>query len=245
MANGIGKEFMQMTKYQYLFPSDQMKGEQQPPLELSYDRTKPVIDLPKPENIVVKTVDLRRAIESRTSMRNYSKKPLMPEELSYLLWCTQGVKEIMPGAATFRNVPSAGARHCLETYLLVNNVTDILPGMYRFLACEHKLTELDVHPDIADKITEACLGQHMVKSCSVVFIWSSVAYRMKWRYGERGYRYMHLDAGHVCQNLYLSAASIDCGVCAIAAYSDDDLNNLLSLDGEEEFVIYLATVGKK
>jgi SagB-type dehydrogenase family enzyme len=68
---------------------------------------------------------------------------------------------------------------------------------------------------------------------------------MKWRYGERGYRYMHLDAGHVCQNLYLSAESIDCGVCAIAAFQDEEINSVLGIDGEEEFVIYVATVGKK
>ena len=245
MSNGIGKEFMHMTKYQYLAASDQMKGIQQPPLELPYDRSKSIIALPKPEDIVVKNADVRRVIESRTSIRNYSKKPLTLEELSYLLWCTQDVKEVIPGTATYRNVPSAGARHSLETYLLINNITGLLPGVYRFLASKHKLMEVNLQPDIADKITEACLGQNIIKLCDVVFIWSAVAYRMKWRYGERGYRYMHLDAGHVCQNLYLSAESIDCGACAIAAFSDDDINDLLSLDGDEEFVIYLAAAGKK
>jgi SagB-type dehydrogenase family enzyme len=68
---------------------------------------------------------------------------------------------------------------------------------------------------------------------------------MKWRYGERGYRYLHLDAGHACQNLYLSAGSIDCGVCAIAAFSDDHMNDVLGFDGVERFVLYIATVGKK
>ncbi len=68
---------------------------------------------------------------------------------------------------------------------------------------------------------------------------------MRWRYGERGYRYLHMDAGHVCQNLYLAAESIGCGVCAIAAYNDDLLNQTLGLDGEELFVIYVASVGKR
>ncbi len=68
---------------------------------------------------------------------------------------------------------------------------------------------------------------------------------MKWRYGERGYRYLHLDAGHACQNLYLSVGSVDCGVCASAAFSDDHMNGLLELDGVERFVIYVASVGKK
>ena len=68
---------------------------------------------------------------------------------------------------------------------------------------------------------------------------------MEWRYGERGYRYMHLDAGHACQNLYLAAEVIDAGVCAIAAFYDDQINPLLGLDGDNNFVVYVATVGKK
>jgi SagB-type dehydrogenase family enzyme len=133
----------------------------------------------------------------------------------------------------------------LETYLLINNVEGLEPGLYRFLAIGHKLLELDIETDLAKPITEACLGQDFVKKSAVTFIWVAVAYRMKWRYGERGYRYLHLDAGHVCQNLYLSAEAIDCGVCAIGAFLDDNMNELLNIDGEEEFVIYIATLGKK
>ncbi|MBM3238933.1 SagB/ThcOx family dehydrogenase [Candidatus Poribacteria bacterium] len=245
MGNEIGKEFMEKTKYHYLAQSDQMKGLQQPPLELEYDRTKTVIDLPKPQEIRVKSISLREAIENRRSIRRYSQKPLTMEELSYLLWCTQGVKEVAQGHATFRTVPSAGARHAFETYILVNNVEGLQSGIYRFLAIEHKLIEMDTDPNIADQMVEACFGQAFVKTSAVTFVWTAVAYRMKWRYGERGYRYMHLDAGHVCQNLYLSAESINSGVCAIAAFSDDDMNRLLKLDGENQFVIYIATVGKK
>lgn len=241
----IGSEFMEKTKYHYLDRSDQMKGLQQPPLELEYDRTKTSVDLPDPKEIKVSSISLREAIENRRSTRKYSQRTLTVEELSYLLWCTQGVKEVIPGSATFRTVPSAGARHAFETYLLVNNVEDLQRGIYRFLALEHKLLQINTAPNIADEITEACFGQVFVKRSAVTFIWTAVPYRMKWRYGERGYRYMHLDAGHVCQNLYLSAESIACGVCAIAAFSDDDMNRLLKVDGENQFVIYLATVGKK
>jgi len=244
MGNEIGKEFMEKTKYHYLAQSDQMKGLQQPPLELEYDKTKTVIDLPKLQEIKVKNISLREAIENRRSIRRYSKKSLTMEELSYLLWCTQGVKEVAQGHATFRTVPSAGARHAFETYILVNNVEGLQSGIYRFLAIEHKLIEMDTDLNIANRMVEACFGQVFVKTSAVTFVWTAVAYRMKWRYGERGYRYMHLDAGHVCQNLYLSAEAIDCGVCAIAAFSDDDMNRLLKLDGESQFVIYIATVGK-
>ena len=79
----------------------------------------------------------------------------------------------------------------------------------------------------------------------VVFLWTAVPYRMTWRYGERGYRDLHLDAGHVCQNLYLAAEAVGCGVCAIAAFDDDVMNDLLGIDGNDQFLIYLATAGKK
>ncbi len=241
----IGKEFMKLTKFQYLGKAPQTDGYPQPPLQKEPDDRIKIIDLPDPGNIHVRDVPLKRAIEHRTSVRSYSDEPLSLKELSYLLWCTQGVKEIIEDVVTFRTVPSAGARHALETYLLINNVEELEPGLYRFLAIGHKLLQLDIETDMAKEITEACLGQDFVKKSAVTFIWTAVADRMKWRYGERGYRYLHLDAGHACQNLYLSAEAIDCGVCAIAAFLDDDMNELLDLDGEHEFVIYVATVGKK
>jgi SagB-type dehydrogenase family enzyme len=244
MMSSIGKEFMEKTKFQYLDRSDQSRNLPQPPLEMEYDASRPVRDLPGHENIKIRSFDLRHAIEGRRSIRRYSHEPLTIEELSYLLWVTQGVVQVTPGA-TFRNVPSAGARHALETYLLINNVRDVPEGIYRFLAIDHKLVEINTDPDIADRVTQGCSGQDFINKSAVTFIWVADAYRMKWRYGERGYRYLHLDAGHACQNLYLSAGSVDCGVCASAAFSDDQMNDLLELDGVERFVIYIAAVGKK
>jgi SagB-type dehydrogenase family enzyme len=129
--------------------------------------------------------------------------------------------------------------------LLINRVDDLKPGLYRYLAVDHKLQVIDTSPEIAYKITQGCLNQQFVFRSAVAFIWTAVVYRMMWRYGERGYRYMHLDAGHVCQNLYLSSEAIDAGVCAIAAFDDDILNSVLGIDGENHFTIYVATVGKK
>lgn len=241
----IGKNFMKLTRFQYLEKTPQATGYPQPPLQKVLDDAIEIIKLPKPDTIHIKDMLIRHAIERRTSVRSYSDRPLTLSELSYLLWCTQGVKETIKDVVTFRNVPSAGARHALETYLLINKVEGLEPGLYRFLAIGHKLLQLDIRNDMAKKITRACLGQNFIKESAVTFIWTAMAYRMKWRYGERGYRYLHLDAGHVCQNLYLSAESIDCGVCAIGAFLDDDMNELLNIDGEQEFVIYIATVGKK
>lgn len=245
MAPGIGHQFMVQTYYRYLEPSDQSKGLPQPPLQLAYDPAKPAIALPTPTTIEVQSVSVREAIETRRSVRHYTQTSLSLKELSFLLWCTQGVKEVSGRQVTLRTVPSAGARHAFETYLLVNRVAELPGGLYRFLALEHKLLQLNLDPTLSDRITEACWNQQFVKLSAVTFIWTAVVYRMTWRYGERGYRYLHLDAGHVCQNLYLAAAAVDCGVCAIAAYNDEAMNTLIGLDGKEHFVIYLATVGKR
>ena len=244
MTSGIGKEFMEKTKYKYLEESDQNKGLPQPDLELKYDPDAVLIDLPVVENIKVKSLDLKVAIESRKSLRKYADKKLSIEELSYLLWCTQGVKQITSRPATIRTVPSAGARHAFETYLLINKVEGIKSGLYRYIASSHKLMEVNLESNIVKKISDSCLRQDFINNSAVTFIWSADLYRMKWRYGERGYRYLHLDAGHVCQNLYLSSQTMNSGVCAIAAFDDDEINSLLNLDGENQFVVYVATVGK-
>lgn len=242
--NGIGKEFMELTKYKHLEKSEESRGVPQPPLQMEYDPVMQVVQLPSPENLKKGTVSYNEVMIERKSLRRYSDKPLSSEEFSYLLWCTQGVKQTKPGF-TKRTVPSAGARHAFETYLLVNNVEGLKPGLYRFLALENKLVEMQCETDITDKVVAGCLGQGFVGMSAVTFIWSAVVPRMKWRYGERGYRYLHLDAGHVCQNLYLAAEAVGCGACAIAAFDDDYMNEVLKFDGEEQFVIYVASVGKK
>jgi len=241
----IGREFIKKTKYEYLDPSAQSRGRPQPPLELQRYKGGQLIELPGPEKLSIKGIDLRQSIEGRKSVRRYSRTPLSLEELSYLLWCTQGVKEVIPGSATFRTVPSAGARHALETYLMVNNVDSLKQGLYWYSPLRHGLILIDEDDRLADRLVAACLGQRFVAQSGITFIWTATSYRMTWRYSERGYRYFFLDAGHVCQNLYLAAEAIDCGACAIAAFSDDAVDEFLQVDGEEQFSLYIATVGKK
>ena len=245
MVPETGKEFMERTKYHKMGSSDQSRGLPQPPLELPQDESRAVVDLPKPTELKVGEFSLREAIEGRRSVREYSDAPLRLEELSWLLWCTQGVRQVARRNATLRNVPSAGARHAFETYVLVNRVEGLKPGIYRFLATGHKLVEVEMGGSTAERVSAACLGQGFIISSAATFVWTAVSYRMAWRYQERGYRYMHLDAGHVCQNMYLAAEAIGSGVCAIGAFNDDQLNELLGIDGVEQFAIYVATVGKK
>lgn len=245
IADDIGRAFVERTKLKYLGDSDQDKGLPQPELELGYEKGAVIIDLPAVTDVRVKGIDLRRAIESRRSTRKYSDTALKIDELSYLLWCTQGVKQIFPHNATLRTVPSAGARHAFETYLIVNSVTGIKPGIYRYLALEHKLLQISLEDGLPEKLASYCMDQEFVSKSAVTFIWGAAAYRMKWRYGERGYRYLYLDAGHVCQNLYLAAEDIESGVCAISAFDDDKINSMLGMDGVDQFVVYIAALGKK
>jgi SagB-type dehydrogenase family enzyme len=244
VLSGIGRDFMEGTKYRNMGKSGHRLGMPQPPVERAWDRTRTPIRLSTPTEFRVAGLDVREAIEQRRSVRDYSRTPLSLEELSYLLWCTQGVQEVA-GRSTLRTVPSAGARHAFETLLCINNVSGMRQGLYRFLALDHALLDENLEPALADRLVDACLGQAFVKACAVTFIWAAEAYRMTYRYGERGYRYLHLDAGHVCQNLYLAAETIGCGACAIGAFEDDEVNRVLGLDGEQRFAIYLATVGKK
>jgi SagB-type dehydrogenase family enzyme len=235
---------MSKTMHRHLGASAQQRGLEQPPLELPPDSESPLIDLPAPAECHVPSVDLRAAIEQRRSTRSYAEAALTLAELSFLLWCTQGVQRA-GRQATLRTVPSAGARHAFETLILVNNVEGLEPGLYRFIASSHKLQLRDLDGALAAKVATACFDQQFILQSGAVFLWTAVADRMTWRYGERGYRYLHLDAGHVCQNLYLAAQAVGCGACAIAAFDDQAMNDLLGIDGVDWFLVYMATVGKK
>ena len=245
MEINIGKEFVEMTRYPNLEPSLQSRGVPLPPLEVPAPEGVALIDLPDARSFDPDKVNFTELLEQRETLRKYADAPLSMEELAYLLWGTQGVKSVTEYPVSKRTVPSAGSRHAFETYLLVNKVDGLKPGLYRYMAVEHKLARLDAPGDISEILTEACLKQPHVKNSAVTFFWVAVPIRMIWRYCQRGYRYMYLDAGHVCQNLYLLAESIGSGVCAIAAYDDELVNQALGVDGEEQFAIYIATLGKR
>ncbi len=245
MTEQIGRAFLKGTKYANLEESDQRKGRPQPPLHtLLADGVRCPLP-PMPSLADLGSVPLRDAIETRRSLRSYAEVPLTLEELSFLLWSTQGVKAGSTDRYTLRTVPSAGARHAFETALLVQRVGGLASGMYQYDASTHELVEWSAPSDVADRWASACLDQPMVRTGAVTFIWIADRYRMAWRYGERGLRYLYLDVGHVCQNLYLAAEALSAGACAIGAFDDDAANELLGLDGNDRFVIYMASLGKR
>ena len=222
-------------------------GIPQPPVQLEPDTTKPIISLPNPQDIKVNQTDLRYAIENRRSIRSYSDEPLTLEELTWLLWTTQGVRDIKvteKRTRVSRNVPSGGSLHPFETYLAVKKVEGLKPGLYRYLATSHELLELQESDNLHETLSEYCGSQPWIKNAAVTFLWSFVPYRSVWRYSKGAYK-LFMEAGHICQNLYLSAESVRCGVCAIGAFDFDRTHELLGIDGEDEIIVYIATVGKR
>ena len=188
--------------------------------------------------------NLPQLIENRHSARIYTQECMTLTQLAFLLWSCQGVKSIRGKSyATLRTVPSGGARHPFETYLMVRNIEGLKPGAYHYLPMEHALEFLHDVEDIDDRINESLSGQRWAAKANVIFYWSMVPYRAEWRYGIYAHRVALMDAGHMAENLYLACAGIGLGCCAIGAFSDELCNELFTLDGEEEFMLYVVPVG--
>lgn len=225
--------------------SDQSKGLTQPPLEKPYDTADRLIDLPKADKGIIKKHDIYDCIMDRRSNRVYKNEALTLEELSYLLWMTQGIKEIRgDNYAAVRPVPSAGARHPFETYLAIDNVEGLEKGIYRYIGLEHKLLFIKPEDNLYQMITDGTLGQKFAGSAPVNFIWSCIPYRGEWRYINRSHKVMLLDAGHICQALYLACETIGLGTCAIAAYDQKLMDDMIGVDGTDEYVVYMSPVGR-
>ena len=205
------------------------------------------INLPDGEKALIRLgrMPLGEAISGRQSVRRYTLAQLTMEDLSALLFATQGVRSVLHAATALRTVPSAGARHAFETYLAVNRVETLSAGLYRYLPFDGQLAQLYVDPQIGYHAASACLGQTFIGTAAVVFFWTVIPARMEWRYGMAAHKVIAIDAGHVCQNLYLTCQSLHAGTCAIAAYNQEACDRLLGVDGREEFTIYLAPVGKR
>lgn len=225
--------------------TDQNRGIAPPPLEKPIPNGAQCIDLFPAEKLRdISVIDVFTAIAHRRSRRVFNPVPLTLKELSFLLWATQGVRKIASQGNAFRVVPSAGCRHALETYLCVFNVAGLGEGIYRYLPVEHQLLPVSQPAHLSSRISEAALGQDFVGKSAVTFIWTAIPYRMEWRYDIAAHKVIAIDAGHVCQNLYISCEAIHAATCAVAAYHQELMDNLLGIDGTEEFAIYLAPVGK-
>lgn len=224
---------------------DQRKNVAPPPLEKPFDEDAELVDLVDPKEFSIKKVPLIDAIANRESRRVFTDESLTLEEFSFLLWATQGVRSVDENKVwTKRVVPSGGARQPFETYLLINRVDGIERGIYRYLPIEHKLILVSENLPDADELMEKAWFQKFIGKSAVVFVWAAIPYRMEWRYSLISYKDILIEAGHICQNLYLACEAIGAGTCAIAAYEQKVLDELLQIDGENEITVYLSPVGK-
>lgn len=227
------------------FESDQDLKKPQPPLQKPPMRPEqPAIKLPRDFEALGLQANFLDLLIRRKSARVYTGEALSLLQLSFLLWATQGVKDIRGKKyATLRTVPSGGARHAFETYLLVQNVEGLAPGKYHYLAIEHQLEFLGAQEDSNQAITASLDSQSWAAKASVIFYWSFVPYRCEWRYGVFAHSAALIDAGHVDQNLYLACTALGLGTCAIAAFDGTICDKIFDLDGDEEFTVYCAPVG--
>ncbi len=232
------------------FQTDQQKNIPNPPLQKSYSKEAELLDLLDVEEFSVGLEHtLFDSLKNRRSHRTYTNDPLSLEELSYLLWASDGVHEVTKhhGSGTKRTVPSGGARHPYEIYLIINNVVSLKPGIYRYLAIEHKLLFLksieEIEQETLEKLTRG--RARLILKGAVIFLFVAIPYRMEWRYSIRSHKVIAIEAGHLCQNLYLACEALNLGTCAIAAYNQKIADEIIGVDGDDEFTVYLAPVGKK
>jgi len=239
MPEGVGDRYHRETKY---YP-DKMSGRgldwsSKPPIYKEYPGSRR-IELPPPDAGPEKS--LYEVLKRRTSVRDYSDEPLSLRDLSYLLWASTGIQRVEQGYE-FRTAPSAGALYPIETYVVANAVQGLEPGLYHYAIRAHHLEELRLG-DLRLETAKAALGQGICYDAAAVFVWTAIFNRSKWKYEQRGYRYIYMDAGHIGENLYLAATSLELGACAVGALFDDELNRLLGVDGVEESAIFMAAAG--
>lgn len=186
----------------------------------------------------------QEVIGTRKSNRVYTQKNVTLLQLSYLLFATQGVKDIRGKSyATIRTVPCGGARHEFETYMLVQYVEGLKPGLYHYLPQTHSIEFLNEVDDVQKTIDTSLCGQTWTKKSSVVFYYGFDCYRAEWRYGIHAHRVVSIDIGHVGENFYLATTYMDLGTCGIGAYHQSFCDKLFGLDGENEFIVYTQTLG--
>ncbi len=246
ISREIGRYFLtdRIREVVDFWATPQSEGVDPPPPQKPVPLNQKILKLPNQEAWSVTPCDLQTAIANRKSHRRFVTDPLTLGELSFLLWATQGVRAVAHEAAVLRTVPSAGCRHPFETYLAVLKVEGLDIGIYRYLPLDHSIIFEKEIDNLSAHLTAAARGQSFAGQAAVTFIWTAIPSRTEWRYAEASYKVIALDAGHVCQNLYLACEAIGAGTCAIAAYNQALADGLLGVDGDEEFAIYLAPVGK-
>ena len=206
----------------------------------------PVVDLPEPR--LLGDVSVEEALQSRRSVRTYMDLPLSLAEVSQLLWAAYGLNKPIENAPDFlrgglRTAPSAGALYPLDVYLVAHNVTGLASGIYLYKSETHQLITL-VGVDRWQEVSDAGFNQPHFQTAAAAIVYSAVFERNTQKYGERGReRYVCMDLGHSGENVYLQAYALKVGTCAIGAFSDLALKQVLRMTKAEE-PLYIMPLGK-
>ncbi len=240
MQADVGDLFQRETKYMRgQLPRGTLDWANKPAPYKTYPEA-PQILLGPPE--LEGGLPLWTTLQMRRSLRQFEGTGLTLAELGQLLWAAQGVSHI-EGTWAFRTAPSAGALYPLEIYPIVHLVEGLQPGVYHYAVVPHTLEQLRLG-DFRSAVAHAALDQRLAHDADVVLVWTAIFERSKWKYKQRAYRYIYLDAGHAAQNLALAATALGLGSCALGALYDDEANTLLGLEDEQESVIYMSAVGR-
>jgi len=237
-SDSLGVKYLQSSKHsrQELF---ERKREHITPVEPFKQYTgAPVVEL---ADFPATDASLWDVLKNRRSIRKYLESEMELQDLSALIWACQGITGKV-GNYLLRTAPSAGALYPIETYLCVNAVKGLFPGLYHYNVPFSHL-ELLAKGEFGRELGERAMGQPMCWRAQAVFVWSAIPRRTMAKYGSRGIRYIFMDAAHICQNVLLAAEALNLGACPIGAFFDDEVNQLFQLDGQEETVIYMASVG--
>ncbi len=241
-SDTYGDNFQQKSKYlRGKLPQHYLDWVNKPKTYKEYPDAKKRIPLPPPK--FEEDLSFWEVIINRQSLRKFSRGALDLEQVSLLLFGISGITRNFPQFA-FRTVPSAGGLFPIESYAVINNVNGIDPGLYHYNIKNHELECLKFG-DFRSEAMEACLDQKMVYNSAITFIWTAIIERSKWKYLQRCYRYIYMDAGHIGQNFYLVAEALGLGACTIGAIYDNELNKLLEIDGIKETSIYVGVTGNK
>jgi len=241
-SDTYGDNFQQKSKYlRGKLPQHYLDWMNKPKTYKEYLDAKKRIPLPPPK--FEEDLSFWKVIMNRQSSRKFSRESLDLEQVSLVLFGISGITRNFPQFA-FRTVPSAGGLFPIESYAVINNVDGTDPGLYHYNIKNHELECLKLG-DFRIEAMEACLDQKMVYNSAITFIWTAIIERSKWKYLQRCYRYIYMDVGHIGQNFYLVAEALGLGACTIGAIYDNELNNLLEIDGIEETSIYVGIIGTK
>jgi SagB-type dehydrogenase family enzyme len=196
------------------------------------EESKDVIKLPDPK--YSSSTSVEKALRERRSGRKYKDVPLMLSEVSQLLWAAQGITD--PQGS--RTAPSAGALYPIEVYIVIGNVNNLPNGIYKYSPQGHKLVRIE-KGDKRPELSAAAFRQPWVADGAVVIIISAVYERTTRKYGERGIRYVHIEAGHAAQNVYLQAVSLNLKTVAVGAFDDRKVKNIIRMSPQEEPLIVM------